>query len=153
MTWKTILVPHDFSSCANHATAMARDVAKSHGARLVLLHVADLPLGLEPDAVIVPREGAAPLKARDVALGGAREHIENLAERLTKDGVQVTTALALGNVVDEIIEAARREQADLIVMGTNGRTGLSRLVVGSVTEKVVRQAPVPVLTLRDDDAK
>lgn len=152
MTWKTILVPHDFSSCANQATAMARDVAKSHGARLVLLHVSDLPFGLDPDAVIIPSPGAAPLKARDVALGGARERIDDLAARLRKDGVEVSTALALGDVVDEILGAARREQVDLIVMGTNGRTGLSRLVVGSVTEKVVRQAPVPVLTLRDDDA-
>jgi nucleotide-binding universal stress UspA family protein len=149
MTWKTILVPHDFSSCANHATAMARDVAKSHGARLVLLHVADLPLGLDPDAAVVPRAGAAPLKARDLALGSAREHLEDLAARLGKDGVDATPVVALGNVVDEIIDAAQREHADLIVMGTHGRTGLSRVLLGSVAEKVVRQAPVPVLTLRD----
>lgn len=151
MPWKTILVPHDFSSCANHATAMARDVAKSHGARLILLHVADLPLGLDEDAIVVPREGAGPIRARDLALGGAREHLDDLAARLRKDGVDVTPVVVLGDIVDEILGAARREAVDLIVMGTHGRTGLSRLVVGSVTEKVVRQAPVPVLTLRDDE--
>lgn len=151
MPWKTILVPHDFSSCANHAAAMARDVAKSHGARLILLHVADLPLGLDEDAIVVPREGAGPIRARDLALGGAREHLDDLAARLRKDGVDVTPVVVIGDVVDEILGTARREAADLIVMGTHGRTGLSRLVVGSVTEKVVRQAPVPVLTLRDEE--
>jgi nucleotide-binding universal stress UspA family protein len=130
---------------------MARDVAKSHGARLVLLHVADLPLGLDEDAIIVPSEGAAPIRARDLALGGAQEHLEDLAARLRKDGVEVSAAVAIGDVVDEILGACGRERADLIVMGTHGRTGISRLVVGSVTEKVVRQAPVPVLTLREPD--
>jgi len=150
MSWKTILVPHDFSSNANHAAAMARDVAKSHGARLILLHVAHLPLGLDDDAIIIPKEGAPPLRAVDMAVGGAREHLDDLAARLRQDGVEVATMIAVGNVVDEILGAARREDVDLIVMGTAGRTGVSRLVVGSVTEKVVREAPVPVLTLRGE---
>jgi universal stress protein A len=148
MAWRTILVPHDFSSCANHAAALARDVAKSHGARLVLLHVADLPLGLDPDALIVPREGAAPVRAREVAIGGAQQHLDDLAARLGKDGVQCGTALRLGDAVHEILGATDREKADLIVMGTHGRTGLAHMIVGSVTEKVVRQARVPVLTIR-----
>jgi len=148
MAWNTILVPHDFSSCANQAAALARDVAKSHGARLVLLHVADLPLGLDADALIVPTEGAAPVRAREVAVGGAQQHLDDLAVRLRKDGVECTTALRLGDTVDEILGTAERERADLIVMGTHGRSGLVQFVVGSVTEKVVRQAPVPVLTIR-----
>jgi nucleotide-binding universal stress UspA family protein len=148
MSWTTILVPHDFSSCANHAAALARDVARAHGARLILVHVTDLPLGLDPDALIVPTEGAAPVRAREVAVGGAQVKLDDLAERLRKDGVEVETALVVGDVVDEILGAARREKVDLIVMGTQGRTGLSHFVIGSVTEKVVRQAPAPVLTLR-----
>ena len=58
MAWKTILVPHDFSTSANHATAIARDEAKLHGGTLVLLHVIELPYQLGPDAVIVPEEPA-----------------------------------------------------------------------------------------------
>ncbi len=54
MAWNTILVPHDFSASANHATAIARDEAKLHGAKIVLLHVIELPYQLGPDAVIVP---------------------------------------------------------------------------------------------------
>jgi universal stress protein A len=148
MSWKTILVPHDLSPCADHAAALAQEVARAHGARLVVLYVADLPMGLDPDALVVPREGAAPVRARDLATGGAEAQLEVLAARLAADGVAVTTSLVLGDVVDEILAAAHRERADLIVMGTHGRTGLSHLVVGSVTEKVVRQAPVPVLTRR-----
>lgn len=152
MTWKTILVPHDFSSCANHATALARDVAKSHGAKLVLLHVGDLPAGFDPDALISPAGGGASMRARDVVTAGAREHLDDLAARLRKDGVTVDTRLALGDVVEEILATAQREGADLIVMGTQGRSGLAAMVLGSVAEKVVRQAAVPVLTLRDGEA-
>jgi len=149
MTWKTILLPHDFSSCANHAAALARDVAKSHGARMVLLHVGHLPLGLDGDAMVTPPGGGAGMRARDLILSSAAEHVEDLAARLRKDGVEVTTAMAVGEVVEEILAAADREKVDLIVMGTHGRTGLAHVVVGSVTEKVVRQAGVPVLTLRE----
>lgn len=150
MAWKTILVPHDFSSCANHAAALARDVARSHGARLVLLHVADLPLGLDPDAAVQPADGGPPVPARDAVTRTAREHLDDLAERLRKEGLVVTVALAVGSVVDEILATAQRERADLIVMGTHGRTGVAKLVIGSVAEKVVRHAAVPVLTLRGE---
>jgi universal stress protein A len=149
MPWTTILVPHDFSSCADQAAALARDVARSHGARVILLHVADLPFGLDADAIIVPYEGAAPVRARDVAVGNGQARLDELAEQLRAEGVAVDTSLVLGDVVDEILGAARRDRVDLIVMGTHGRTGLSHLVIGSVTEKVVRQSPAPVLTLRD----
>jgi nucleotide-binding universal stress UspA family protein len=150
MPWKTILVPHDFSSCANHAAALARDIAQKHGAKLILLHVAQLPLGLDADTVVTP-EGGGPLPAGQFAMGGAREHLDDLAARLRKDGVEVSQQVTLGDTVDEILRAAAREAADLIVMGTNGRTGIGRLVMGSVAERVVRQAPAPVLTLRAPD--
>lgn len=152
MGWTTILVPHDFSSCANHAAALARDVARVHGAKLILLHVAELPLGLDPDALIQAQPGDPPRRAREVASGGAQAHLDDLASRLRKDGLEVETRLRFGKAVDEILGAAAGEQVDLIVMGTHGRTGLAHVLVGSVTERVVRQAPVPVLTMRGDDA-
>ncbi len=150
--WKTILVPHDFSSCANHASALARDVAKIHGARLVLLHVAELPPMLGPTATVVPDEGGAPITVRDYAVRSAEAHLEDLAARLRVDGVDVTTVASLGNVSSEVADCAEREQVDLIVMGTHGRTGLAHVVLGSVTEKVVRHSKVPVLTVRVEDA-
>jgi len=146
--WKTILVPHDFSSCANHACALARDVAKIHGARLVLLHVAELPPMLGPGATVVPEEGGAPITVRDYATRSANDRLEDLAKRLRADGVEVTYFATIGNIASEVADAAAREQADLIVMGTHGRTGLAHVVLGSVTERVVRHSAVPVLTVR-----
>lgn len=149
--WKTILVPHDFSSCANHASALARDVARIHGARLHLLHVAELPPMMGPTTAVVPDEGGAPINVRDYALRSSDAHLADLANRLRADGVEVTYSSALGNVASEIAEAVAREAADLVVMGTHGRSGLAHVVLGSVTEKVVRHSKVPVLTVRVPD--
>jgi nucleotide-binding universal stress UspA family protein len=151
MSWKTILVPHDFSASANHAAALARDEAKAHGARMVLLHVIDLPYQLQPDAVIVPEGTGAPINVRDYAVASAEAHLKDLAARLVKEGIAVSTFVRVGRPVDEITELADDEKADLIVMGTQGRTGLAHMLVGSVTERVVRTAKMPVLTVRHQD--
>jgi nucleotide-binding universal stress UspA family protein len=148
MTWKTILVPHDFSASANHATAIARDEARLHGSTLVLLHVIELPAQLGPDAVIVPPETGAPISVKQYALQSAEAHLQDIADRLAKDGVTARCSVAIGSPVDEINRAADREVADLIAMGTHGRTGLRLLVAGSVAERVVRTSKVPVLTVR-----
>lgn len=149
--WKTILVPHDFSSCANHAAALARDVAKIHGARLFLLHVAEMPPMMGPTTTVVPDEGGAPISVRDYAIRSSDTHLEDLSKRLRADGVEVTYASTLGNVYTEIAEAVEREGVDLVVMGTHGRSGIAHVVLGSVTEKVVRHSKVPVLTVRVPD--
>ena len=76
MTWKTILVPHDFSASANHAAAIARDEARAHGGTIVLLHVIDLPYQLGPDAVIVPEETGAPISVKQYAQSSAEAHLD-----------------------------------------------------------------------------
>ena len=148
MIWKTILVPHDFSSSANHAVAIARDEAKAHGAKLILLHVIDLPFGLKPETVIVPDETGAPINVKDYAVKLAEEHLADLAARLAKDGITPTTFLRLGKPEDEIVKFANENHIDLIAMGTHGRTGLAHMLVGSVAERVVRTSKCPVLTIR-----
>jgi nucleotide-binding universal stress UspA family protein len=148
MAWKTILVPHDFSASANHATAIARDEAKLHGGTLVLLHVIDLPYQLSPDAVIVPDETGAPISVKQYAIQSAEAHLEDIADRLAKDGVTAKGAVVIGVPVDEINRAVDQHHIDLVVMGTHGRTGFRHLVAGSVAERVVRSAKVPVLTIR-----
>src|SRR5579862_3296193 len=120
MSWRTILVPHDFSSSANHAAALARDLALKFGARLVLLHVTEVPSGIGIDTAVVPSPGAAPISLRDYANANANEHLADLASRLEKDGVVVTTQVAVGRAVDEILRVAADEKADLIAMGTHG---------------------------------
>jgi nucleotide-binding universal stress UspA family protein len=148
MTWKTILVPHDFSTSANHAAAIARDEAKLHGGTLVLLHVIELPHQLSPDAVIVPPETGAPISVKQYAIDSAEAHLQDIADRLAKDGVTARGVVVIGAPVDEINRAIDRERADLIVMGTHGRTGFRHLIAGSVAERVVRSSKVPVLTVR-----
>jgi universal stress protein A len=148
MIWKTILVPHDFSSSANHAAAIARDEAKLHGATLVLLHVIDLPQQLPPDTVIVTDASGAQLSAKQYAVTGAETHLADLAARLAKDGMSATTKVVIGNPVDEITRAIADLGIDLVVMGTHGRTGLKHMLAGSVAERIVRASPVPVLTVR-----
>ena len=147
--WKTILVPHDFSSSANHAAAIARDEAKLHGAKIVLVHVVDLPHQLEPNAAILADPSGAPVTVKDYAVGAAEKHIADIAERLAKDGITTTGSVRIGNPVEEILRACDAEKADLVVMGTHGRSGLRHLLVGSVAERVVRSSKVPVLTVRE----
>ncbi|HTR53282.1 MAG TPA: universal stress protein [Kofleriaceae bacterium] len=151
MSWKTILVPHDFSASANHAAAIARDEAKLHGGRLVLLHVIELPNHIQPEMVIVPGETGAPINVKEYAVSRADEHLQDLAKRLAKDGLTVSSFVRIGNPVDEINTFADEEKADLIVMGTHGRSGLAHLLVGSVAERVVRTSRVPVMTIRHPD--
>jgi nucleotide-binding universal stress UspA family protein len=148
MIWKTLLVPHDFSSSANHAAAIARDEAKLHGARLLLLHVIDLPVALTPETVIVPAATGAPINVKDYAVSSAEAHLQDIVARLGKDGVTATSTIRIGNPVDEINRFVTEENVSLIVMGTHGRTGLQHLLVGSVAERIVRTATCPVLTVR-----
>lgn len=148
MSWKTILVPHDFSASANHATAIARNEAKAHGGTIVLLHVVDLPYQLSPDAVIVPEATGAPISVKQYAVQSAEAHLQDIADRLAKDGVTATGVIKVGTPVDEIIRTVDEHKIDLVVMGTHGRTGIRHLMAGSVTERVVRASRVPVLTIR-----
>lgn len=148
MAWKTILVPHDFSASANHAAAIARDEARANGGTIVLLHVIDLPYQLGPDAVIVPEATGAPISVKQYAIESAEAHLQDIADRLAKDGVTATGVIKVGNPVDEINRTIDEHKIDLVVMGTHGRTGIRHLMAGSITERVVRSSRVPVLTIR-----
>jgi nucleotide-binding universal stress UspA family protein len=148
MSWKTILVPHDFSSSANHALAIARDEAKAHGAKILVLHVIELPSQFIADSVIMPEPTGAPINVKDYAVRQAEAHLSDLAARLAKDGATITTFIRVGKPTDEITQFATENAVDLVIMGTHGRTGLAHMLLGSVTERVVRTCPMPVLTIR-----
>jgi nucleotide-binding universal stress UspA family protein len=151
MIWKTILVPHDFSSSANHACAVARDEAKTHGARVILVHVIDLPYQMVPESAMVSAETIEPISMKEFAARGAEKHLDDIAARLAKDGVTPQKFIRFGRPHDEIVKLAEELKADLIVMGTHGRTGLAHLLVGSVAERVVRTSKCPVLTVPQPD--
>ena len=133
---QTIVHPTDFSANSQIAWEMACSLARDYKARLLLVHV-------EPPLPSFAELGAVPPEPVD------RRALERqLAQiRPTDSGLAVTRTLLDGDEASEINRFAEKVNADLIVMGTHGRTGLGRLLMGSVAEEVLRQAPSPVLTV------
>jgi nucleotide-binding universal stress UspA family protein len=146
--FRRILVPHDFSEHATRALRVAADLAREHRGRLLVLHVIT---PFHPVTAFPAEQVAWPSEADLVP--GERRHLEALVARVVKGRSRppVTCKVEIGDPYHRIVDAARG--VDLIVMSTAGRTGLAHLLVGSVAEKVVRHAPVPVLTLRPAPAK
>jgi nucleotide-binding universal stress UspA family protein len=143
---KRILVPFDFGEPAAHALAFAQQLAPTFGASVEALYVVPY---MPSAAVPLPELGALPLAARPIEEvleeGKARLHEALSSEDETHRYLRKT--VKLGDPRVEILAAAEAENVDLIVMGTHGRTGPSRLLLGSVAERIVREATCPVLTL------
>jgi universal stress protein A len=135
---RRILHPTDFSSYSEASRRFAVSLARDHRAELILVHVEEptTPVGAE-GPIYVPTLGD---------LDALRERLNQLhIDNLT---IAVERVVVEGDAATEILELARNRKCDLIVMGTHGRTGLQRLVMGSVAEQVVRKAHCPVLTVK-----
>lgn len=133
----TVLHPTDFSDRSAYALRLACALARDYDARLVVLTVAHVP-------VFVGGEGMPPLSVEEIR-AEAEQRLRDL--EIPIDGIRVERRLEVGDPAAEILNAARLAGADLIVMGTHGRTGLGRLLMGSVAEQMVRRADCPVLTV------
>jgi nucleotide-binding universal stress UspA family protein len=148
-TFKNILVPTDFSEPAEQATEMAISLASKFDAKLTLLHVHSIPTtygygaGLYWPVDDLAREAQ---KALDNALGKVHERYARV-DAVLETSRAVDAVLETGNASERILAVAKERAADLIVMGTHGRRGLTHIFLGSVAEKVVRRSPVPVLTV------
>lgn len=142
---RRVLHPSDFSSASTAAFRAALDMAKASDAELLLVHV------LTPVAPIVG-EGYVSPKTYEEIEQSARAHgqkqLDGLIEKARKAGVRATGTLLQGMPHDQVVRAARSKHADVIVMGTHGRSGIAKLFLGSVAERVVATAPCPVLTVR-----
>ena len=143
---RSILVATDFSPAAEHGLLKAAEIARDTGAKITVCHVMD-PSPLAPLAT----RG----KVGDQL--GAGQDLEKAIHAALKDVVQehfaeveeTKTALVISpNPADGICHYAEKEDTDLIVLSTHGRSGLAHLLIGSVAEKVVRHAPCPVITVR-----
>lgn len=140
--FRRILVPHDFSDGAAHALRVAARLAKQHGGRLTVLHVVT---PYQP-VTHIP-EVAGWLSSVDLVKGAKRSLDELVRRELRGLGPRrARFDVELGDPASRIVAAAKG--ADVIVMGTEGLTGIAHLLLGSVAEKVVRLSPVPVLTVR-----
>ncbi|MFW6051688.1 MAG: universal stress protein [Myxococcota bacterium] len=142
-TISRILSPIDFSKTSEHALEYALNLAEGLGAEVHVLHVYQLPMYTMPDGALL----AGPDVATRV-LETSREALGEVVDRHAQRGVPIERHLTEGVPHAEIDRVAREVGADLIVMGTHGRSGLGHLLLGSVAERVVRSSAVPVLTVR-----
>jgi nucleotide-binding universal stress UspA family protein len=142
--FRRIVVPTDFSVPSEEAWALAQRLARAVGAEVVLAHVLVPPpiYGEQPEVV------GAELKVFDEARAWVEKELERSAADARATGLEVRTALRTGTAHEEIVELATAERAELVVIGTHGRTGLTRALMGSVAERVIRLAPCPVLSVR-----
>ena len=137
-----LLVPVDYAGCAWQVVGHAARLASAFGARVSLLYVVDPPAGVHlSDAVGAARSAGALLDAE------AQDELRALTTAFPPE-VAVELKVQHGEPAAHILAEAARGGVDLIVMGTHGRTGLSRLLVGSVAEQVMRGAEVPVVIVR-----
>jgi nucleotide-binding universal stress UspA family protein len=143
---RKILLPTDFSGCANYALPYAASIARATGARVVCLHV------VEPVVPAIGYTGLAdPMPGADIS-----EQLEDSAERelprLTDceelNGLEVEEVIVHGDAAAEIVRVAGERDVDLIVISSHGRTGLGRMIFGSTAEAVVRHAGCPVLVVK-----
>jgi nucleotide-binding universal stress UspA family protein len=142
--FRRVLVPHDFSEAATAALRVAADLAEDAGGRLTVLHV----LGPFYTGSGYPSAGAIAWTPTKELVRDLRTRLEAVVARaLGPRRARMAECRAVsGDPLQCVLAAARR--VDSIVMATIGRTGLAHVLIGSVAEKVVRHAPVPVLTIR-----
>jgi len=136
-----ILIPHDFSETAERAFAFGLDLAEKLGARVTVAHAYELPTYGFPDGPAMTAQMAGQIER------AAQTALEAAASRARKPGRDVSVVLRQGTAWSEIVAVAKDTKTDLVVMGTHGRRGFARMLLGSVAEKVVRTAPCPVLTV------
>jgi nucleotide-binding universal stress UspA family protein len=143
--FRRILYASDFSRASRPAFRWAADLARTGRAQLTIVHVYTPPIPLVGEGYASPR-------AYESMLASVRSHARRQLDRLVAEarraGVRGRGLLLEGIAHDRIVRAARSTRADLLVLGTHGRTGLGRLFLGSVAGRVVTLAPCPVLTVR-----
>ena len=142
--FKRILCPIDFSEGSTHAVEYAVAIARWYDAKITALHVLDRWFGWEPPILFAESGGvkSVPVNREQVSL-----MLGSCMLPAVRAHVPFDTQIEQGDAADRILECARALTADLVVLGTHGRSGFERFLVGSVTEKVLRQASCPVLTV------
>jgi nucleotide-binding universal stress UspA family protein len=141
---KKIVVPQDFSDYSMHALKYAVTFAELFKSELIILHV------VEP--IVYPADfsfGQVSIPAMEEEIRKrSEEELNELVAKEIPSSIKVTSIIKVGKPFIEIIEVAKSENADLIVISSHGRTGMDHVLFGSTADKVVRKAPCPVLTVR-----
>ena len=140
----TVLTAIDFSDSSDNAFQMALSMAKSFSARLIVLHVINEPVDLR--GFYVPHISFE--KLEEEIEEGAQKMMEIFCRKNMVDFKDYDSLIVAGLPYEQIIKQAEEKSADMVVLGTHGRTGLDHVLFGSTAEKVVRKSSVPVLTVR-----
>jgi len=150
--YKKILVPLDGSELAERSLAHMKAIAKGcQVPEVVLIGVVEpIPLAGELSGFSAAELG---VQAEKQALDWLKGYLAGVADKMSSEGMNVKTALAHGKAADEILDYARKNQVDLIIMTTHGRSGLARWAMGSVADRIVRHARIPVLIVSPPDSR
>jgi len=140
-----ILVPLDGSALAERALPHAEEIAKGTGAELILMQVVGIPLADAPEAGPAEEE-----KSFEAEVDSARSYLESIGNRLREAGLPVRSIVARGAADSEILGFAHRENVDILVMSTHGRSGISKLLMGSIAQKVMLTTKRPVMLVKPE---
>jgi len=139
---KTIAIAVDFSEVSSIVAEWGKALAKRLGAKIVLINVVE-----DISAFDVATDARTLQELEKTLLEGAREYMQSFLIKQFSDFSEVKPVITKGKVVEKIIEIAKENKADLIIIGTHGRKGLDKIVFGSVAEGIVKYSPIPVLTI------
>jgi nucleotide-binding universal stress UspA family protein len=142
---RRILVPIDFSDCSRKALAYAVPFARQFGASLTLVYVVQMNYAVGEFGAI-----DFPVPENEIRANAEKE-LASLVAAAIREPVPTERLVRVGRPVQEIVATAREKDIDLIIISTHGHTGLKHILMGSVTENVVRYAPCPVLTVREHE--
>jgi nucleotide-binding universal stress UspA family protein len=145
--FETILVPVDFSDHSKEALDTAIQLAELFGSTIHLLHCYHIQTaGISPYGIVLPSGYYADIR------DAAEKRLNDWREKVSEEGIKVESTLSADSPSLAINLAAEKIEANLVVMGTRGLSGLKHAMLGSVAERVVRLAPCPVLTVKDPEA-
>ena len=146
--YQRILVPLDGSTMSETVLPYAEKLARALNVEIVLLHVNVIPA---PSFETYSSPLTPPPEEIKVMLADEKNYLKAMCAKLEREGLRVTYLLRDGAVAETILEAAEIEQADFIAMSTHGRTGMLRLLLGSVAEQVVHRSKIPVMLIRPSE--
>ena len=149
MSIKNILVATDGSAVATKAVQYAADLSKKLGASIPVLGAVDLSYFIIPGVAPAMMRARIVMEAKDVLQQATEDYVEAAADKIRKQGVKVMTTIRTGRPAEEIVKEAHKRKADLLVLGSQGRSAVKAAVMGSVVYGVIhKNSNIPVLVIR-----
>lgn len=142
---KQILVPTDFSEHAENALKVAAQIAKKNNSEIIILHLLELPSQMK-DAIL----GGASIPETMLFIKKANEMLHEISSKPYLDGISIIEITKIDKPIHGITQISKEYNVDLIIIGSHGSSGIEELLIGSTTEKVVRNSEIPVLIIKND---